>query len=107
MHCCICGRCRGDPLYEKDATMGEVIENAARELQALQEGGVDGVLIANEFSLPYEKKVSYVTVAAMGRVVGELKKEIKVPFGVILFLIHWRRLTWQQQSRQIWDESEL
>ena len=72
MHCCICGRCRGDPLYEKDATMGEVIENAAR----------DGVLIANEFSLPYEKKVSYVTVAAMGRVVGELKKEIKVPFGV-------------------------
>ena len=61
--------------------MGEVIENAARELQALQEGGVDGVLIA-KFSLPYEKKVSYVTVAAMGRVVGELKKEIKVPFGV-------------------------
>lgn len=61
----------GDPLYEKDATMGEVIEKAARELQALQEGGVDGVLIANEFSLPYEKKVSYVTVAAMGRVVGE------------------------------------
>ena len=82
MHCCICGRCRGDPLYEKDATMGEVIENAARELQALQEGGVDGVLIANEFSLPYEKKVSYVTVSAMGRIVGELKKEIKVPFGV-------------------------
>jgi predicted TIM-barrel enzyme len=36
--------------------MGEVIENAARELQALQEGGVDGVLIANEFSLPYEKR---------------------------------------------------
>ena len=29
----------GDPLYEKDATMGEVIKNAARELQALQEGG--------------------------------------------------------------------
>ena len=87
--------------------MGEVIENAARELQALQEGGVDGVLIANEFSLPYEKKVSYVTVAAMGRVVGELKKEIKVPFGVNIVSIHWRRLTWQQQSRQIWDESEL
>ncbi|MFQ8841340.1 MAG: BtpA/SgcQ family protein [Clostridium fessum] len=37
-------------------------------------GGVDGILIANEFSLPYEKKVSYVTVAAMGRVVGGVKK---------------------------------
>ena len=67
--------------------MGEVIENAAGELRALQDGGVDGILIANEFSLPYEKKVSYVTVAAMGRIVGELKKEIKVPFMQLLQLI--------------------
>lgn len=65
----------GDPLYEKDATMGEVIKNAARELQALQEGGVDGILIANEFSLPYEKKVSYVTVAATD--CGRIKKRDK------------------------------
>ena len=79
----------GDPLYEKGATMGEVIENAARELQALQEGGVDGILIANEFSLPYEKKVSYVTVAAMGRIVGELKKEIKEYEKDIVYMGCW------------------
>mgnify|MGYP001226747697 CR=1 FL=1 len=46
----------GDPLYEKDATMGEVIENAARELQALQEGGVDGILIAMNSAFRMKKR---------------------------------------------------
>lgn len=72
----------GDPMYGRNDTMEQVIRAAAGELRALQDGGVDGVLIANEFSLPYEKKVSYVTVAAMGRIVGELKRELEIPFGV-------------------------
>lgn len=72
----------GDPLFGDGDTMEAVIEQARKELHALQDGGVDGILVANEFSFPYEKKVSYVTVAAMGRVVGELKSDIRVPFGV-------------------------
>jgi membrane complex biogenesis BtpA family protein len=72
----------GDPLYTKEDTMEKVVETARYELNALQDGGVDGVLIANEFSLPYQKQVSYVTVGAMGRIVGELKRDIKIPFGV-------------------------
>lgn len=72
----------GDPLFGGEDTMESVIQKAREELTALQDGGVDGILIANEFSLPYEKQVSYVTVAAMGCIVGELKKEIRVPFGV-------------------------
>ena len=67
----------GDPLYERDATMGEVIENAARELQALQEGGVDGILIANEFSLPYEKKVFLRNCGSDGTDCGRIKKRDK------------------------------
>ena len=67
----------GDPLFGGEDTMESVIQKAREELTALQDGGVDGILIANEFSLPYEKQVSYVTVAAMGCIVGELKKEIK------------------------------
>lgn len=70
----------GDPLF--GGSMNAVIEKAREELNALQDGGVDGILIANEFSLPYEKKISHVTVAAMGRIVGELSRDIKVPFGV-------------------------
>ncbi len=72
----------GDPLFRTGDTMENVIRIARKELIALQKGGVDGVLIANEFSLPYQKEVSYVTVAAMGRIIGELKKDLSIPFGV-------------------------
>jgi membrane complex biogenesis BtpA family protein len=72
----------GDPFFKDTDTMENVISIARTELKALQDGGVDGVLIANEFSMPYEKRVSYVTVAAMGRIVGTLLPEIRVPFGV-------------------------
>ena len=49
---------------------------------ALQEGGIDGVLFCNEFSIPYTHNVKTVTVACMARIIGELKPLIKVPFGV-------------------------
>ncbi|MDD3402003.1 MAG: BtpA/SgcQ family protein [Hespellia sp.] len=70
----------GDPFYEGD--MGTVIASAKADLKALQKGGVDGILITNEFSLPYEKQVSKVTLAAMGRIIGAIEKEIEVPYGV-------------------------
>lgn len=72
----------GDPLFSEEDSMEKIIKHAREELCDLQNGGVDGILIANEFSLPYEKKVSYVTVAAMARIIGEIKKDIRVPFGV-------------------------
>lgn len=72
----------GDPLYEEELGMRGVIEIARRELHALQDGGVDGILFANEFSLPYQPKVDYVTVAAMARIIGELHDELRVPYGV-------------------------
>jgi membrane complex biogenesis BtpA family protein len=49
---------------------------------ALQAGGVDAVMISNEFSLPYLTKVETVTVAAMARIIGELMPDIRIPFGV-------------------------
>lgn len=76
----------GDPKYGQNDSMGRVIEIAKEELRALQEGGVDGILFANEFSLPYQHKADYVTVAAMGRIIGELRDEIHVPYGVNVVL---------------------
>jgi hypothetical protein len=72
----------GDPRYNPALGMKHVIEWASRDLLALQEGGVDGVMFSNEFSLPYLTRVEPVTIAAMGRVIGELLSEISVPFGV-------------------------
>ncbi|ABV33980.1 MULTISPECIES: BtpA/SgcQ family protein [Pseudothermotoga] len=71
----------GDPYYS-DGDLKQVIEWAKRDLMALQNGGVDGVLFSNEFSMPYVTKVPTVTVACMARIIGELRTYIKVPFGV-------------------------
>ncbi|HWQ51675.1 MAG TPA: BtpA/SgcQ family protein [Terriglobales bacterium] len=72
----------GDPMYDREKGMAWVLEQAKKDLAALQEGGVDAVMFSNEFSLPYLTKVKTETVAAMARVVGELRRDIKVPYGV-------------------------
>ena len=72
----------GDPSYDKEKGMNWVVDCAAQELKSLQEGGVDAIMFSNEFSLPYLTKVRPETVAAMGRIIGQLMSDIKVPFGV-------------------------
>jgi hypothetical protein len=72
----------GDPHYDKDGGMEKVIKSARKDFLALQNGGVDAVMFSNEFSLPYLTQVETVTVAAMARIIGELKSEIRIPFGV-------------------------
>ncbi len=72
----------GDPSYDAEAGMDWVVECARRDLENLQEGGVDAVMFSNEFSLPYLTQVKPQTTVAMARVIGELMPFIKVPFGV-------------------------
>ena len=72
----------GDPNYDQDGGMEKVVDLARSELLNLQDGGVDAVMFSNEFSLPYLRKVKPETTAAMGRIIGQLMSEIKVPFGV-------------------------
>ena len=72
----------GDVWFTRDTTMEMIVEDARNDLLALQDGGVDGVLFSNEYSLPYQAHVDAVTVAAMSRVVSELRHDIQVPFGV-------------------------
>ena len=72
----------GDPGYDAAGGMSKVIEMALADLSALQDGGVDAVMFSNEFSLPYLTRVRPETTAAMGRVIGELFRFVKVPFGV-------------------------
>ena len=67
----------GDPLYEGD--LEDVAAQAGQDLRALQDGGVDGVLFSNEFSMPYQQKTDIAAVSAMAYIIGRLKKEIKLP----------------------------
>lgn len=70
----------GDPGYCGD--MNTVLEHAKADLIALQNGGVDGILFANEFSLPYQPVADIAVISAMAYIIGSLKEIIRVPFGV-------------------------
>ncbi len=72
----------GDPHYDAVGGMAHVVAAARADLRALQNGGVDGIMFSNEFSLPYLTTVPTVTTAAMARVIAELYGDIRVPFGV-------------------------
>lgn len=72
----------GDPYYDADGGMQKVVDTARKEFLDLQAGGVDAVMFSNEFSFPYLTKVKPETTAAMARIIGELKSEIKIPYGV-------------------------
>ena len=70
----------GDPGF--CGSLDTVLEHAGADLKALQDGGVDGILFANEFSLPYQPVADIATISTMAYIIGALKSEIKVPFGV-------------------------
>ncbi len=70
----------GDPGYCGD--MDIVLAHAREDLLALQEGGADGILFANEFSKPYQVKADIAVISAMAYIIGSLKPLIRIPFGV-------------------------
>jgi uncharacterized protein len=72
----------GDPGYDKSCGMRHIVKLARKDMLALQESGVDAIMFSNEFSLPYLTRVEPVTIAAMASVIGELKHEISIPYGV-------------------------
>jgi uncharacterized protein len=72
----------GDPYYNRQTGMKEVLDWARKDMHALQNGGVDAIMFSNEFSMPYLTKVHTVTTASMARIIGELMNEIRIPFGV-------------------------
>lgn len=53
-----------DPKYDPVTGIEGVIEAARKDLHAYQDGGIDGILFCNEFSIPYTPNVRTVTVAA-------------------------------------------
>ena len=72
-----------DPYYDEAGGLEKVVERARKDVIALQNGGVDGIMFSNEYSLPYLTKIVPITIGAMAYVIGRLKDEvIKVPYGV-------------------------
>ncbi|MDE3175304.1 MAG: BtpA/SgcQ family protein [Pseudomonadota bacterium] len=76
------GALPGTPLYDADGGLAKLIDGAARDVEALQAGGVDAVMFGNENDRPYVTTASLEGVAAMTAVVQAIKPMLKVPFGV-------------------------
>ena len=72
----------GRPLHDRAAGLDAAVEAVGRDLEALQGAGVDGLLFCNEADLPYQLRVGHEISAAMASVVGQLRGQLRVPFGV-------------------------
>ncbi|MDG6928951.1 MAG: BtpA/SgcQ family protein [Nitrososphaerota archaeon] len=71
----------GSPRY--GGRMDAVVKRALEDARALEEGGVDGLLVENLGDVPYHKDaVPPETVASMARVLGELGGATGLPLGV-------------------------
>jgi membrane complex biogenesis BtpA family protein len=72
----------GTPLYDAEAGLDPIVEAARADVDALQTAGVDALMFGNENDRPYELSVDVASTATMAYVIGRLKPEIAIPFGV-------------------------
>lgn len=73
------GALPGAPLHDPSL---DLLAAARADLLALQAAGFDAVMFGNENDRPYEFDVDTASVATMAALIGALKSEITVPFGV-------------------------
>jgi membrane complex biogenesis BtpA family protein len=76
------GALPGAPLHDADAGLEGLVRAARADLLALQAAGFDAVMFGNENDRPYEFRVDAASTATMAYVIGRLRSEITVPFGV-------------------------
>ena len=72
----------GAPLYDADGGVQAVVDHVARDIEALQDGGVDAVMFGNEGDRPYLLEAAPESLAAMAAAVSAVKGALRVPFGV-------------------------
>lgn len=76
------GALPGAPLHDGEAGLEGLLAAARKDLHALQAAGVDAVMFGNENDRPYEFDVDRASTATMAFIIGQLRSEITVPFGV-------------------------
>jgi len=73
------GALPGAPLHDPSL---DLLAAARADLRSLQDAGFDAVMFGNENDRPYEFQVDAASVATMAFLIGQLKSDITVPFGV-------------------------
>src|SRR5260370_35814262 len=74
--------------------MGAMVDVVRRDLDILQESGVDGLLCCNEGDRPYPLHTDRAPIAAMAAAIGELRAYIRLPYGVDLLGDPMAALAW-------------
>ncbi|HSB88627.1 MAG TPA: BtpA/SgcQ family protein [Anaerolineales bacterium] len=72
----------GAPLYDDRTGLQTALDRVFQDVEALQAGGMDGMMFCNENDRPYQMRADPVTVATMARAIGEIRPTIRIPFGV-------------------------
>jgi membrane complex biogenesis BtpA family protein len=73
------GALPGSPLHDPGL---DLVAAARADLLALQAAGFDAVMFGNENDRPYEFDVDVASTATMAAIIGQLRAEITLPFGV-------------------------
>jgi membrane complex biogenesis BtpA family protein len=76
------GALPGRPKHNASAGLDAIVDGVGRDLQALQGAGFDGVMFCNENDIPYQLHVGSEVPAAMAAVIGQLRRDVQIPFGV-------------------------
>lgn len=72
----------GAPGYDAVGGIARLVEGAQADLDALQKGGIDAVMVGNEGDRPYRLEAEPASLAAMAAIIATLKPALRVPLGV-------------------------
>lgn len=72
----------GTPMWDRNYSIEEHIDDLKREAHILMDLGFDGAVFANEADYPYVENIGPGALAAYTRIVIEVSKELTIPFGV-------------------------
>ncbi|MGD8744182.1 MAG: BtpA/SgcQ family protein [Candidatus Woesebacteria bacterium] len=70
------------PGYKGSPDLSTILEKAMIDLRAYEKGGVDAVIVENNYDLPHKINVGPETVSAMTFLTSEMRKVTKLPLGV-------------------------
>lgn len=68
--------------YNGFSSYDEVLQKALLDLRAFEEGGVDGVIVENNYDLPHQIKETPAAIEMMRRLTLELSKSTHLPLAV-------------------------
>lgn len=68
--------------YKDFVSLEDVATSALRDASTLEKGGVDGIMIENNYDIPHSIKVGPETISALTYVGQRVKKSVKLPIGI-------------------------